>query len=115
MKQLINLSQGIDLGHDSAISDYTDFDYNLPEETKPLNQHQGSYKDTICENETLIRETYPNKLLFSLEESATILGVSYDYIRNQAINGLISTKSFGKRRMIHLRELTRLLTNGVSN
>ena len=71
------------------------------------------FHDTIEENEYLIKQSNPNKLLFSLEETSLILGVSYDFIRVKANQGVISVKYFGKRKMIHLKELSRLITEGV--
>ncbi|KAB2846716.1 MAG: helix-turn-helix domain-containing protein [Melioribacteraceae bacterium] len=73
-----------------------------------------TYEDTLAENEQMLKESMPNKILFSIEESAGILGVSYDYIRNLVSSGQIASKQFGKRKLIHIKELARLITEGVN-
>lgn len=77
------------------------------------NNKQNTYEDSIADNERMLREQTPNKILFSLEESAALLGISYDYVRSLTIKGKIASKQFGKRKMIHIKELSRLITDGV--
>lgn len=72
------------------------------------------YEDTIDENEQMLKEKMPNKILFSIEETASVLGVSYDYVRNLANTERIASKQFGKRKMIHIKELSRIITEGVN-
>ena len=77
------------------------------------NNKRGTYEDSLAENEQILREHMPNKILFSIEESAALLGISYDYVRSLTTNGKIASKQFGKRKMIHIKELSRLITEGV--
>ena len=69
--------------------------------------------DTIEENKNLLLQTYPGKLLYSLKDTAAILGVSYEYVRQKVCSGEIHTKFFGDRKMIHLNEVTLLITEGI--
>ncbi len=67
------------------------------------------------DNEKLVKETYPNKLLFTIQEVATILNTSYEFIRKNLIYGKIPHISFGDRKMINLTTVINLITFGVSN
>ena len=56
---------------------------------------------------------YPGKMLFSLNDAATEIGVTYEFIRISTEKGKISCIKFGKRKMITIKEFTRILTEGV--
>ena len=94
-----------ELGFDNSAIDFSPEDYG---------ENADVYKDTLAENEQMLKESMPNKILFSLEETAGIIGVSYDYIRNLVSSGRIAFKQFGKRKLVHIKELARLITEGVN-
>lgn len=110
MSQIIELSINPDIQHFITMQDSYLDEFN----NDFIDPHSKTYTDTITENENFIKESMPNKILFSLEETATLLGVSYDYVRNQANLGHIASKKFGKRKMIHLKELCRIICEGVN-
>ncbi|MFH1194767.1 MAG: hypothetical protein V1720_03585 [bacterium] len=69
--------------------------------------------DTIADNEEFLRKEFPNKILFSIEEATSILNMSYEFIRSSIIKGRINAKRFGKKHLIHLKELSKIITQGV--
>jgi len=68
---------------------------------------------SLKENLDMLKLFYPDKFLFSIEETASILNVSYEFIRQRAAKKEIPTISFGDRRMINICIVARLLTNGA--
>lgn len=60
-----------------------------------------------------IQKLFPNKINFSLDEAASVLNVSYDFIREHIISNDIKSIKYGNRRMIGLFELIRILMEGV--
>ena len=75
--------------------------------------------ETIKENNNwetnlkLIQKLFPDKLNFSMAEVATILNLSYDFVRKQINKRAIKAIKFGDRNMINVNELIRILTEGV--
>jgi excisionase family DNA binding protein len=61
----------------------------------------------------LINRMYPNSINFSIAETAKILSLSYDFIRENIKKGTIKAVKYGDRLMIGISELTRLITDGV--
>ena len=53
------------------------------------------------------------KLLYSINEIAKMLSLSYEFIRTRVDSGKIKSKKFGDRRMIPINEVIRILENGV--
>ena len=76
---------------------------------------RNNYCDTYEENLEYITTTYPDKILFDLNEVANVISMSYEFVRIAVNNGLISAKSIGRRRLVHRGELARLITEGVTN
>ena len=64
-------------------------------------------------NLELLFSIHPEKINYSMNESAKLLGVSYDFVREAIHNGKISATKFGDRYLIHVNELARILTEGV--
>lgn len=60
-----------------------------------------------------IQKLFPNKINFSINEAASVLNVSYDFIREHIIRDEIKAKKYGDRWMINLFELIRILIEGV--
>ena len=76
-----------------------------------LNKEDKKTKpDTALE---IINRMYPNKINFSIAETAHIVNVSYDFIREHIKDGAIKAVKYGDRLMVGISELTRLLTDGV--
>ncbi len=61
----------------------------------------------------LIKSLHPDKVNFSIAETAAIINVSYDFVRDKIKEGLIHAVKYGDRNMISLFELARILTEGV--
>ncbi len=60
-----------------------------------------------------IQKLYPEKFNFSINEAASVLNVSYDFIREHIISYDIKAQKYGDRWMINLFELARILVKGV--
>lgn len=71
----------------------------------------GTYK----ENLDLLLKHQPNKLLYSLRETASLIGVSYEYIRINVRSGKVAVKNFGSRKLIHVNEISRIITEGITD
>lgn len=56
---------------------------------------------------------YPNKMLFSIKESAVALSVSPEFIRKKISDGFIKAVSLGDRKMISINELAKIIYKGV--
>ena len=65
------------------------------------------------DNKDLLLHAYPGKLLCSMKETAKLLGVSYEYIRQKVCSGEVQIKSFGDRKLLHINEVTRLIKEGI--
>ena len=76
---------------------------------------RNNYTDSYEENLVYLCDKYPDKILFGLQEVANIITMSYEFVRISVINGLISAKAIGRRRLVHRGELARLITEGVTN
>ncbi len=75
-------------------------------------QERTDYPSQDTNLELLLR-LYPGKILFSMQATADILNVSYEFIRTKVLSGEISAASFGARKLIHITELARLTTKGI--
>ena len=60
-----------------------------------------------------IQKLFPNKINFSITEAASVLNVSYDFVREHIISEDIKAQQYGDRWMINLFELLRILMEGV--
>ncbi|MGE5621179.1 MAG: hypothetical protein ACM3U0_01265 [archaeon] len=61
----------------------------------------------------VLNNRYPNKLNFTISETAEIISLSYDFVREKILQGLITAVKFGDRFMVSQFELSRLLAEGV--
>lgn len=75
-----------------------------------LNVYESISKEM---NEKMINQKYPDKILFTINELANELNLSYEYIRNKVKNEIIPSVKFGDRSMIHKETIIELLTYGV--
>lgn len=66
-------------------------------------------------DENMLRKLYPNKEMFSIGEVAAIIGMSYDFVAEQIRKEKIFAVPFGVRRMVPLKELCRILNEGVGH
>ena len=71
---------------------------------------QSSLHDSAVQ---FIQKLFPDKINFSLNEAASVLNVSYDFIREHIISEDIKAQKYGDRWMINLFELIRILMEGV--
>lgn len=69
--------------------------------------------NNINVNQELLLATNPGKLLYSINEAAKTLGVSYEFVRVRVYSGCIQTQAFGSRRLIHISEMSRLISEGL--
>ena len=67
----------------------------------------------VDDTSVFIQKLFPDKINFSINEAASVLNVSYDFVREHIISGSIKATKFGDRWMINLFELIRILTEGV--
>jgi hypothetical protein len=58
-------------------------------------------------------DQYPNKMLFSIKESAVALSVSPEFIRKRISDGSIKSVNLGDRKMISINELAKIIYKGV--
>lgn len=106
--QLINLSNL----NDTMVSSDLQKRLTRGEDAVPNNKliDQGNLLE---QNITMLKERYPERILFPIKEAAQILKVSYEFIRQRIITGEISSTTFGKRKLIHFHEIANLLTRGI--
>jgi excisionase family DNA binding protein len=69
--------------------------------------------NTISVNHELLLTNNPGKLLYSIRDAAKTLGVSYEFVRAKVYSGYIQAQAFGSRRLIHISEMSRLLSEGL--
>ncbi len=105
MAQIIQLAERID----SESEPKTEVHQNNTEQ--PQTQHPDQSDVELTKK--LIQNKYPNKILFTIKEVAQELNLSYEAVRLFVINDQIPSIAFGRRRMIHLNQLIRILTEGV--
>ncbi|MDQ7815868.1 MAG: helix-turn-helix domain-containing protein [Melioribacteraceae bacterium] len=79
----------------------------------PPTQEPSLGRITQDENERMLQRIYPDKLLFTIQETAALLNVSHEFVRQQIIKNIIPAVGFGDRRMINRSTIIQLLTFGV--
>jgi len=62
----------------------------------------------------ILSNLFPGKVNFSISETARILNLSYDFVREKIASGSIRATKFGDRYMINVFELGRILAEGVT-
>ncbi|HOJ19758.1 MAG TPA: hypothetical protein PLT92_14435 [Ignavibacteriaceae bacterium] len=70
-------------------------------------------KVSFDENEQSINNLFPEKILFTIKETADLMNMSYEFIRQQILKQIIPAVEFGDRKMINRSTIVHLLTNGV--
>lgn len=56
---------------------------------------------------------YPNKMLFSIKDTAAALSVSPEFIRKKITDGNIFSVTLGDRKMVSINELARIIYKGI--
>ena len=64
-------------------------------------------------NLSYLDQSFPEKLLFSIKETAGVLNVSDDFISNRIRTGKLKTTRLGDRSMINKLTLANIITKGV--
>ncbi|MHB1688083.1 MAG: MerR family transcriptional regulator [Ignavibacteriaceae bacterium] len=70
--------------------------------------------DIYQENKNLLLLSGSGKILYSLKETASLLGVSYEFVRQNVQAGKVVSINLGDRKMIHINELANLITKGIT-
>ena len=115
--QLINLApQGIPAILKKPERDHISVPVNRRVTTESISYDSSGndMNDSIQENREQLMKDYPGKLLFSIKDTSVILGVSYEFVRRTIHSGSVQTRNFGGRMMIHLNELSKLITKGIT-
>ena len=79
-------------------------------ETKIIKIHP---KVSLDENLQILKEFTASKLLFSVKEASKVINVSDDFLYKRINAGLIHSVFLGGKRLIHMNELARVITEGV--
>jgi excisionase family DNA binding protein len=58
--------------------------------------------------------TQLNKLLYSKEEAADLIGVSKHTISRDILRGVIASRQYGRRRLVPAEEILRIATEGMA-
>ncbi|MDZ7762983.1 MAG: excisionase family DNA-binding protein [Melioribacteraceae bacterium] len=90
-------------------------DFTNDQQKQPISDvkvSSSTSKETIL---TLLKESYQNKILFTIQEVSEILGMSYDYIAKQIRNGNIDAVRFGDRPLVNIEVLSLLILTGIQN
>lgn len=85
----------------------------VKEQVAPLEVETIKENNNWETNLNLVQKMFPGKINFSMAEAATVLNLSYDFVRDQIKNKAIQAVKYGDRNMINIYELVRILTEGV--
>ncbi len=69
--------------------------------------------DLFLYNLSKLDRSFPEKLLFSIKESASVLNVSDDFVSNRIRAGKLKATKLGDRSMINKLTLANIITKGV--
>ena len=69
--------------------------------------------DLFLYNLSYLDQSFPEKLLFSIKETASVLNVSDDFISNKIRTGKLKATRLGDRSMINKLTLANTITKGV--
>ena len=69
--------------------------------------------DLFQYNLSYLDQSFPEKPLFSIKETASVLNVSDDFISNRIRTGKLKATRLGDRSMIHKLTLANIITKGV--
>ena len=101
--RLINLANAPSINMEASQHRFLSAELNQVKHSEPISST----------NEDLLLRANPEKLLYSIRETANVLGVSYEFIRAKVQSGHIHVSSFGSRKLIHINELSRLISEGL--
>ena len=104
MTQTINL-----LNTETQSDTFTEeqFDYNNTDTTPPF-----PITEAVATDSTL-QLMFPGRVLFSMKETATILNVSYGFVRARIARQIIPSVTVASRRMVNIDTINYLINNGV--
>lgn len=80
------------------------------------NNENDSIEDDLTTYSEILKAAiaqYPNKLLFSIKDTAAALSVSPEFIRKKISDGNIFSVTLGDRKMVSINELARIIYKGV--
>jgi excisionase family DNA binding protein len=77
-------------------------------------ESQNIQQVSLDEIKSDLRDTHPGKFLFTIQETAGILNVSYDFVRKAIKKNLIPATVFGDRKLIYLNHLAHVIKHGVN-
>ncbi len=69
--------------------------------------------DLFLYNLSKLDRSFPEKLLFSIKETASVLNVSDDFVSNRIRSGKLKATKLGDRSMINKLTLANTITKGV--
>ena len=69
--------------------------------------------DLFLYNLSKLDRSFPEKLLFSIKETASVLNVSDDFVSNRIRAGKLKVTKLGDRSMINKLTLANIITKGV--
>jgi len=82
-------------------------------ERKEKDSDWGTNIISFEENEIMIKNMFPNKILFTMKEVAALLNTSYEFIRANIVKGKIPCIIYGDRKMINITTVINIVTYGV--
>lgn len=82
-------------------------------EPEVIEQKEKNSEITNIDFDAYLKTMDNKKLLYSINEIAEMLSLSYEFIRSRVDCGKIKSKKFGDRKMIPINEVIRILENGV--
>jgi len=106
-----------------SIIDFSEFKMNsvVKKEDRVVENNVDTMKDktptndvvSLAENLQMLRDRFPEKILFTIKDTAAILNLSSEYIRKKIAKRIITSVKFGGRKMIHLNTVATLITRGI--
>ncbi len=78
-----------------------------------LESQQSYLSDAYEENLYLLLTMNGNKIFFSIKEVSENLNTSYDFVAERIRNNNIKSVKFGDRPMVNVKELVRIMTEGI--
>ncbi len=70
-------------------------------------------EERVSQDQQLLLQTAPGKLLYSIRDTAIVLGLSYEFVRSKIYSGQVLAQSFGTRKLVHVTEISRLISEGL--
>ena len=67
----------------------------------------------IQDTRSILLSINPGKAVYSIEDTAKVLNMGYEFVRRRIQNGKIKCVYFGDRQMINIDEIARIIKYGV--